>query len=100
VSGEAQEIVPAAEADRLVSMMADQQIEFDRFRENVNARLAAVERRQVRRSSSFFDLDFEKIAGMVFMFILAAVLTKVAFAALAFYKKRGFLNDDVQVSET
>jgi hypothetical protein len=100
VSGETQEVLQGAADDRLVSMMADQQAEFDKFRENVHARLAAVERRQVRRSSSFLDLDFEKIAGMALMLVLALVLTRVAVYALAFYKKRGLSDGNFQVSET
>ena len=94
-----QETIAQDERDSVLSMMADQQTEFDRFRENVNARLAAVERRQVRKSSSFLDLDFEKIWMVILCAILALVFTRVAVWTLAAYKKRGFQDGDFQVSE-
>ncbi len=44
MSDENSKDVSASERDRCLSIMADQQIQFDKFRENVNGRLTNLER--------------------------------------------------------
>jgi hypothetical protein len=92
--------VSASERDRCLSIMADQQIQFDKFRENVNGRLTNLERRQTRKASSFLDLDFEKLWGLILCFILALVFTRVAIWTLDSYRKRGLPDGNLSVSGT
>lgn len=72
-----------AERGRLLSMMADQQIQFDKFRDNANARLSNLERARSRRSSSWPNLDFEMMAGLALAVLVGMILLRVVFAALA-----------------
>jgi hypothetical protein len=101
MSNESPKDLTASERDGLVSMIADQEIQFERFRENVNGRLANLERARARKSSSFFDFDFEKMIGLALVFLFAMILTRVLVAALAAYaaKTKGETHGGFQVSE-
>jgi hypothetical protein len=83
--------------DKMLSMMADQQEELTKFRENVNARLATLERTRTRKSGGM-EWDFERLAGIGLLLIFALIVARIAFAALALHKARE--NDgNFQVSE-
>lgn len=84
--------------DKLFRMMADQQEEFAKFRENANARLSNLERARVRRSSAG-EWDFQKLAGYGLIFLFALIVVPLIFRALQTYAKRRTLDGDFQVSE-
>jgi hypothetical protein len=92
------ELTPS-EREVVLSFMADQQQELAKFRENVNARLANLERSKARKSSSFLPMEFGEIAGLALCILLAFILARLAFGALALYKAREKSDGNLQVSE-
>jgi hypothetical protein len=84
--------------DKLFRMMADQQDEFAKFRENANARLSNLERARTRRSSAG-EWDFPRLAGYGLLLVFALIVGRMILTAFATYEKRK-TNGNFQVSET
>lgn len=83
--------------DKMFRMMADQQDELAKFRENANARLANLERARARRSSAG-EWDFQRLAGYGLLLVFILIVGRIALSAFATYEKRK-KNGNFQVSE-
>jgi hypothetical protein len=92
------EEVQLSTEDKLFRMMADQQEELAKFRENANARLVNLERARVRRTSAG-EWDFQRLAGYALLIVFAFIFARVVFSALVAYEKRKIYGR-FQVSET
>jgi hypothetical protein len=92
------EKISEAERNALVSMMAELQVEFDKFRENTNARLASLERARTLKAAPA-EWDFTKVLEYGAILFFALLVARVLLAALAIYEKRKTQNANFQVSE-
>lgn len=84
--------LPRDREELLLSAMADQQTEFERFRENVSDRLARIERGKRR---SMLDLDPEKIFDYAILALVGFVAVRIALYLFAQFKNSGGLTNAI-----
>jgi hypothetical protein len=81
------EIPPAAPdptlEDRLLTVMADQQSEFETHLVSLSRRVRDLERRRTSPGSSFFDFDFENIFLVALVATLGVIALKIYLSTLA-----------------
>lgn len=86
MSDEKPQVEPTVE-DKLFRMMADQQDEFQKFRDNAQARLAHLERERGRKSRDF-SFDLERLAGYAALLVFGLIVARVIVYALASYERK------------